>query len=176
MSTPSIVFVICFLIAIAVAFMVLKMISTKKQLPELLPQMGAPSSKPKLPIEKVRDFLSQDLENKGFNDALVVNDSEYCKQKTRELKELGKQICNAAISEYRHKIIDIEAQIRISTRDGYSDLIDRLNAQKDKYQNNIDNITEMKADLENEDSSIFISYKKGFDKQRRAIAEGLVEN
>jgi len=186
MSTTSILIII--IILIAIALIALKIISTKKQLPEIISptskrKLPIENSKRKLPIEKLYDFLNRNLENDGIHDALVNGDIKHCQQKLRELKERGKQECDKTDIEYKREIIAIEATIKTNISNGYEDLANKLKIQQDQHKIDIESIPKIKTDLENEEfSSIesedfnsqfesITSYRRGFLKQKRANAE-----
>ncbi|MDR2511738.1 MAG: hypothetical protein LBC89_04675 [Bacteroidales bacterium] len=183
---PTIFIVIIAIIALLVIVLVIilvKSISKRKGDSDTKPISepvisSPPPSTPqsKQPIDEVICFLNQDLESKGYEDAFANNDATYRQKKLDELKAQCKQTCKSAITQYEKKIIDIDSQIKIYTRDGYLDSVERLEAQKAKYQKDIDQIKEMKDDLANDTFSIYASYIRGFAKQQRAIGEGLINN
>lgn len=133
------------------------------------------TSSPKLPIEKVRDFLDSDLEEQGYLDAQSNSEDSALKQKIAELKTKGKQICQSAIREYENNNIDIEADIVISKSAGLLDSAEKLKAQIKKNEKDIERVEKiMGTDLSDDNMPVYVSYRRGFEKWKRAITEKLL--
>jgi len=128
----------------------------------------------KQPIDRVKDFLNQDMESQGYEDAQSNSDSGFKQQKVLELKEQGRQECISAISKYEDKIADLDANITIYTNAVLFDTVEKLKAQKVKYQKDIKRIEQMQTELSNDNLKVYASYGRGFAKWQKAIAEGLI--
>jgi len=140
-------------------------------------QSATPTSSPKQPIEKVRDFLDSDLEEQGYLDAQSNSENNVLQQKVVELKAKGKQICQSAIREYENRNIDIKAEITISTSAGLLDSVEKLKAQIEKNEKDIVRVEKiMGTDLLDDNMSVYVSYRRGFEKWKRAITEKLLTN
>ena len=135
------------------------------------------TSRIKLPIEKVRDFLNSDMEEQGYLDAQSNSEDNNLKQKINELKAQGKQICKSAIEDYENNNIDIESDINIAKSAGFLDMVEKLKAQIEKNKKDIDRVKEiMKEDLLDDNMPVYASYRRGFEKWKRAISENLLTN
>jgi hypothetical protein len=129
------------------------------------------TKKPDPPIEKVNAYLKQDLGKKGYMDA-TVNPDDTLERQINKIKEDGKTICDDVIRQYENDIIELDADVNIRNRDGYLDIVERLKAQKQQYENDIKKVEEKKSVIENnEDLGIYASYRKGFDERLKAIMQ-----
>ena len=168
------------LVFIVMAVILVKSISNKEGTglePHVNDEPLLPTPKqPKLPIEKVKVFFNQDLENLGYAGAQSNSDTGFKQQKVLELKEQGKQECISAINEYEDKIADIDANIVIYTNAVLLDTVERLKAQKIRYQNDIVRITQMQAEFANDNLKVYASYCRGFARWQKAKAEGLIND
>ena len=135
------------------------------------------TSSPKQPIDKVRDFLDSDLEEKGYFDAQSNSEYSNLQKKINELKAQGKLLCDSAIENYEDENSEIKSNINGISSTGQLEVIEKLKAQIEKNQRGIKGVEEIKkTDLPNDNMPVYASYRRGFEKWRRAIAEKLLTN
>jgi hypothetical protein len=121
------------------------------------------------------------MENQGYEDAKNNNNENFESEKITELREIGKQVCRLAIIEYNEKISEIDVQIKECAKAGLLETKEKLEAQKnifkEQYIKEIEKVNdEIKNDDEFREKKVFSSYRRGFAKWRKAIAEGLIED
>jgi len=150
----------------------------------LLPNNPKPSTikiSKKRPIDEVIEFINTDMTDLGYEDAKKNSDVTYEIEKIMELREIGKQKCDDAIREYKEEITKIEASTNECNKTGLLDTGEKLKARKkiieEQYIIGVENIkTELNDDDKFKEKAIFSSYRRGFARWRKAIAEGLVKD
>jgi hypothetical protein len=166
-----------------------KLVRRPKQPPEQISTKPSDNSKPtpittkvkQRPIDKVIDFINENMENVGYKDAQTNNNENFENEKIAELRERGKQICGLAIIEYREKIAEIEVKIKECDKTGLFETKEKLESQKKIFENQyIKEIEKINNEIEDDnkfkEKTVFSSYRRGFAKWRKASAEGLIED
>jgi FtsZ-binding cell division protein ZapB len=128
------------------------------------------------PIDRVIDFINQDMQTQGYKDAQTNNDKSTKEQKINELIQQGTLVCTSAIDEYKEKNKDITAEIDVCQSSGLLDTVVRLKAQKEKYDENIKSVEEIQKGIGNKELKVYASYIRGFEAFQIAIAEGLIKD
>ncbi len=143
------------------------------------PPRSTPVMPKQKPIDKVIEFINMNMENSGYENAKSNSNETFENEKITELRERGKQICRLAIIEYNEKIAEIDAAMDECHKTGLLNTEEKLKSQKKIYQEQyIKEIENINSELENDEKfkekTVFSSYRRGFAKWRRAIAEGLI--
>lgn len=119
----------------------------------------------KLPIDIIYGFLKEDYENKAYHDALTNPDKSY-KETNLSIIRSNLEIKFKQVSlKYEDMLRDIDFHIQSRGQAGLTDIVELLKSKRETYQKHIDEINQMKVDLEKQELymiGVFKSYEVGF--------------
>jgi hypothetical protein len=130
-------------------------------------------------IEAIYNFLQDDYETKGFNDALTNPDDSY-KQDNIRLIRFDLQILIQKVSTY-YEDLSSELDLHIATRSraGLIDLVQELETRKQMVGEHKTKVAQIQAGLQDENSlsnRIILSYQRGFMRGLSALSQSKVLN
>lgn len=117
------------------------------------------------PLRKIYKYAETDFENKGYNDALVNDDTSYCKENIKLLQYDLYIIIKNSKTEYEHFLKDIDFHIKSRSAAGLSDTVEELKTKKEKLTMDYDEVVEILEDYKEETGiceRIALSYMRGF--------------
>jgi hypothetical protein len=121
----------------------------------------------KYPIDVIYDYLREDYEAKGYSDAISHSDRAYMKQGLGVIKSKIELLFREATLKYTDGIRDVTARIKGCEDGGLLDIMERLQAEKDKLESHISELSALKQDFEKDSSviaGVFSSYERGFQR------------
>ena len=137
------------------------------------PPPPPPVSKSQTHIDIVNNFFNQTqkIYLDGHDDAVKDDTVENLREGLMRIKSEGKQICINAILAYQKEVRKLENEIVEENRflegsAGNSTQADRKTVEKDNIQKDIEYIEDMKSSLDDNELSIYASYRAGFAKGR----------
>jgi hypothetical protein len=123
-------------------------------------------------LDKLYKFLDQNLEKKGYEDALVNPDTFYMDQHVRILQNELDLLVARIQNDYRTHINKIDFHLDTRKRSGMIETVEELLTHKKTVEQNIQEVTNIHADSkrgEGLSQNIILSYKKGFQNGFAAI-------
>jgi hypothetical protein len=118
-------------------------------------------------IELIYNFLQDDYETRGYNDALINPDDRNRADGIKLIKLDFKILIERVINFYDCKLRDIDFHINSRSRLGLVDLVEQLKAEKSKVLAEMDRVKNIETKLESGTGlteRIILSYQKGFMK------------
>lgn len=131
------------------------------------------------PIDAVYDFVLHDLEEEGYNDALVSSDLTYCQQKERILRNKLDLLFERVTLNYREKMRKLETQKQLANDALLHSAVASLSASYATLQEHMDKLAEMQKKAKNGDETflnMISSYRRGFLKGVTATCDHLVNS
>lgn len=119
----------------------------------------------KLPIDIIYGFLKEDYETKAYNDALTNPDKSYKEKNISIIKSNLEIKFKQVILKYEDMIRDIDFHINTRSDAGLTDLVELLKSRKQTYLQHLNELNQMKSDLDTKESymmGVFQSYEVGF--------------
>lgn len=120
-----------------------------------------------LPIDIIYHFLKEDYESKAYNDAVVNPDKSYKEKNLTIIKSNLEIKFKQVLLKYEDMIREIDFHINSRSEAGLSDIVEQLKSRKDTYKKHVDELNQMKNDLEIGEhymTGLFQSYEVGFTK------------
>lgn len=125
------------------------------------------------PIDLIYNFLKDDYENKGYEDALTNPDSSY--------KEMNKSMIKSSLEikfkqvqrKYEDDLRKIDFHIKSRQDAGLVELVKELETKKEILQQHVSELNTMEQDFLNEKSymmGMLYSYDRGFVKGLAALS------
>lgn len=130
------------------------------------------------PIDVVYDCVGHDNSEKGFNDAMVCSDTTYLETGKNLIKNDLNKVIDQTILKYKDNIKRLDSMIDYNDSMGMRVLVMELKAEKDIFLSHIDEMSAMKKqleDLETTTMNSIRSYERGFKRGTIAKTE-LVSN
>lgn len=124
------------------------------------------------PIDVVYDCVGHDNSEKGFNDAMVSSDTAYLETGKNLIKNDLNKVIDQTILKYKDNIKRLDSMIDYNDSLGMRVLVMELKAEKDIFLSHIDEMSAMKKqleDLETTNMNSIRSYERGF--KRGTIAK-----
>ncbi|MFV0397850.1 MAG: hypothetical protein ACK5JU_07515 [Bacteroidales bacterium] len=116
-------------------------------------------------IDLIYDYLNQDFENMGYNDALCSPDIAY-KEKAKIIISFRLKVLIDQIKiKYQDDLREIEFHIDSRSKAGLIDMIFKLNTNKEKLTQHYDKLLEIEKSLQDQNSylnGMTLAYEKGF--------------
>jgi hypothetical protein len=119
----------------------------------------------KLPIDIIYGFLKEDYENKAYHDALTNPDKSYKEMNLAIIRSNLEVKFKQIMLKYEEMLRNINFHIKSRGEAGLTDIVELLKSKKETYEKHLDELKQMKKDLDNEESymtGIFKSYEVGF--------------
>ncbi|MDR1810714.1 MAG: hypothetical protein LBR34_10005 [Prevotella sp.] len=117
------------------------------------------------PIDIIYSALREDYESKGFNDALLNPDISYKNNNLQIIRGNLEVKFKQVLLKYHDNLKRIDSAIKTLISAGSIDSVDKLTVEKEIWEKHVDEINEMKKDLDKKEvymMGIFNSYEKGF--------------
>lgn len=118
-----------------------------------------------MPIDVIFNFIHKDFEEQGYQDALVNSDLKYRETKESIIRNDLKMLFKRISLRYQSDMRMIDIQIR-NAQEAYAlSSASMLQAQRQTYQEHLDEISEMEHLLDKEDPKMITmieSYRRGF--------------
>ena len=127
----------------------------------------------KLPIDIIYGFLKEDYESKAYHDALTNPDKSYKETNMVIIRSNLEVKFKQVILKYEDMLRDINFHILSRGQAGLTDIVDLLKSKKDTYEKHLEELKNMKKDLNNNELymiGIFKSYEVGFTRGLAAIS------
>jgi hypothetical protein len=124
-------------------------------------------------INYLFEFLDQNYERKGYDDALVNPDSSHMDQNVAALKNDLERTIRKVKTFYEAFIREIECHISSRGRSGMVDTVEELTAKKETAEEHVKQVSEIEQQAQNDQGigvGIIISYKRGFRNGLAAIS------
>lgn len=131
------------------------------------------------PIDAIYDYVLRDLEEEGYNDALVNSDMTYCQQKECILKNKLDLLFERVTLIYKEKIRKIETKTRLANEAMIQSAVESLSASHETLNEHMVKLAEMQRKAKAGDETflnMIASYRRGFTKGLAAACEQLVSN
>ncbi len=131
------------------------------------------------PIDTIYDFVLRDLEEEGYNDALVNSDTCYCQQKEGILKNRLDLLFERVTLIYKEKIRKIETKKRLANDAMIHSAVESLTASHETLNEHMAKLADMQRKAKDGDETflnMIASYRRGFNKGLVATCEQLVSN
>jgi hypothetical protein len=133
----------------------------------------------KLPIDVIYSFLKEDYESKAYNDAMTNPDRSY--------KEINMSIIRSNLEvkfkqvalKYEDMLRDLDFHIESRSQAGLTDIVEMLRSKKHTYEKHLDELRQMRADLESGELymiGIFKSYEVGFTRGLASLSLDNLKN
>ncbi len=128
-------------------------------------------------IDEIFDFLNENYEEKGYEDAMANPEQSYMDLNIDILKSrLHTKIMQVKL-KYQDYLKDINFHIETRSRIGLIEIVEELNIRKESMQNHLIQIEQLALDLEKQSGSVeqvLLSYKRGFLRGISAITHNLI--
>lgn len=129
------------------------------------------------PIDAVYEFVLRDLEQEGYNDALVNSDLAYCKQAEQILRNKLDLLFERVTLIYREKLRNIEMKTQVANDALIQSAVVSLSAAAATLKEHMTKLSEMQQKAKNGDETflnMIASYRRGFTKGLAASCEQIV--
>ena len=144
-----------------------------------VPQQAEIVAAPAQGIQLLYNYLQDDFERKGYQDALISPDESY-KQDNIKLIKYDMQILMHQVNTYHETVLkDLDFHISSRTRAGLIDLVEELKIKKIDLLAHRVKVQELERDLEQNKGlceRAILSYKRGFMKGLAAITQNYLLN
>lgn len=161
--------------------------TTEEQLPEIKEEDFIDNSDPEevnnvykvsygtgFPIDAIYAFLKQDLEQKGFDDAMVNPENSYKESGVTLIENELRQLFEQVRLRYRNDLRLLQVQIDNMEKQGLPHQAATLYARKETYEEHMAKIDDMEQKVKNKETSIMspiYTYERGFLKGLSAKSE-----
>lgn len=126
-----------------------------------------------MPIDVIFGFIHKDLEDEGYNDAIVIADLKHGERKENIIRNDLKMLFRRVSLRYKHDIKMIDVQIKNLQEAYILSSVSVLEAQRSTYEEHLAEIEEMGRLLEEDDprmTKMIETYHRGFLKGMAAQA------
>ena len=131
------------------------------------------SASPDHGIRLLFQFLEQNYERKGYDDALVNPDATNMEHNIAGLKNDLERTLTKVRLFYTDFVRDIDVHLSTRRRSGMVDIVEELSAKKETAESHIKKVTEIEEQAMNNSGvghGIILSYTKGFRNGLAAIS------
>lgn len=131
------------------------------------------------PIDVIYNFIHKNLEDKGYNDALVNSNISYLNGEIDIINDDLKMLFRRIALRYKELCTEIDVNIEAAEAAFLSTTVAELNARKRIYTEHLDEIKEMEGMLENEDprvQNMVKTYRRGFSRGIAAKTAAFINN
>lgn len=118
-----------------------------------------------LPIDLIYSFLKEDYQNKAYLDALTNPDKSYKEVNMAIIRSELEVKFKQVLIKYGDMLREIDFHILSRTQAGLTDVVEQLKTRQKTYQRHVEEIIQMRNDLEKGELymvGIFKSYEVGF--------------
>ncbi len=132
-----------------------------------------------MPIDLIYGYLREDYETKGYDDALSNPDTSYKEMNKAIIKSDLRIKFNQVRLKYEDDLRNVEFHIASRSQAGLVDLVNQLNAEKERLQHHMDELNRMEDDFNNEKPymvGMLLSYERGFMKGLAALSLQEIKN
>lgn len=119
----------------------------------------------RLPIDLIYGFLKEDYQYRAYNDAITNPDKSYKDTNIAIIRSELEVKFKQVLIKYEDMLREINFHIESRTQAGLTDIVEQLKARKETYLKHVEEIQQMKKDLEDQElymTGIFKSYEVGF--------------
>lgn len=137
------------------------------------------TEKPVNGIYFLYNFLDQNFETKGYDDALVNPDNTHLEQNVASLKNDLERNFRKVKTYYEDFIRKTDFHIASRSRSGMIDTVEELQVEKETAEQHIKQLLEMEQDTANNSGAgygIILSYTRGFRNGLAAISHHSIMN
>ncbi|MCX7987036.1 MAG: hypothetical protein N2662_08865 [Bacteroidales bacterium] len=130
-------------------------------------------------INEVYQFIRQDFETRGYQDALVNEDEKFKNEGIEMLKSELKILLTQAANYYNLELNNLSYHIESRSRAGLIDMVEQLNTRKQFIEGLQAQIHQLNKDLDNNEGMpmrMIYSYTRGFLKGLTAISDSEILN
>lgn len=138
---------------------------TEKDLPKTITMEPNISNTPQNDIYVLYQFLERNLEQQGYEDALLNPDSSHMNQNIESIKIQLEITISKVKTYYANYIRTIDFHIESRKRNGMVDTVDELISQKENAEEEIKTILKVESDSKSNtglSQNLIMSYTKGF--------------
>lgn len=124
--------------------------------------------------EAVDDFLKQDFEPDGYQDALVNPDRSYCDSNKQILRYKLELVVNEALTFYTEKLRACDFLIQTRADSGMLDTVKEVQSEKDNVIEEVEKIRLILSEAKQNmgvGHLIVLSYERGFQRGLAAITQ-----
>ena len=132
-----------------------------------------------MPIDVLFNFIHKNFEEDGFQDALVNSDIAYRDAKEKIIRNDLEMLFKRIILRYKKDIREIDSNISNARKAYALAAADRLQAQRETFEEHLSEINEMQTQLNDNDPKMLTmieTYRRGFQKGMAAVAINFIEN
>ncbi len=138
---------------------------TEKEIPKQNSMETNQSSATQNDINVLYEFLERNLEQQGYEDALLNPDSSHMNQNIENIKIQLEIIISKVKTYYSNYVRTINFHIESRKRNGMVDTVDELISQKDNAEEEIKTVLQVETDSKSNtglSQNLIMSYTKGF--------------
>ena len=128
-------------------------------------------------IDQIFDYVNNDFESKGYQDAIVQPDTHYLTDNLELIKNDYQLIIDKAAYKYKEFLTELEFHITTRSSMGLTEIVQGLEARKAIVQQHLAFVQdELKAIQANEGKvqRIKLSYTKGFKRGASALSNSFI--
>jgi len=128
-------------------------------------------------IDQIFDYVNQDFESRGYQDAIVQPDTHYLNENVELIKNDYQLVIDKAAYKYKEFLTELEFHIATRTSMGLTEIVQGLEAKKKITQQHLAFVEdEMKAIQANKGKvqRIKLSYTKGFKRGASALSNSFI--
>lgn len=132
-----------------------------------------------MPIDIIFHFIHKNLEEEGFQDALVNCDITYRDTKEKIIRNDLEMLFKRIILRYKNDIREAEINIDNARKAYALAAASRLQALRETFEEHLSEINEMQTLLSHNDPKMLTmieSYRRGFQKGMAAVATNFIEH
>jgi len=128
-------------------------------------------------IDQIFDYVNQDFESRGYQDAIVQPDTHYLNENLELIRNDYQLIIDKATYKYKEFLTELDFHIATRTGMGLTEIVQGLEAKKKITEQHLAFVEdEMKAIRANEGKvqRIKLSYTKGFKRGASALSNSFI--
>jgi hypothetical protein len=128
-------------------------------------------------IDQIFDYVNQDFESRGYQDAIVQPDTHYLNENVELIKNDYQLVIDKAAYKYKEFLTELDFHITTRTSMGLTEIVQGLEARKKITQQHLAFVEdEMKAIQANKGKvqRIKLSYTKGFKRGASALSNSFI--
>ena len=128
-------------------------------------------------IDQIFDYVNQDFESRGYQDAIVQPDTHYLNENVELIKNDYQLVIDKAAYKYKEFLTELDFHIATRTSMGLTEIVQGLEAKKKITQQHLAFVEdEMKAIQANKGKvqRIKLSYTKGFKRGASALSNSFI--
>lgn len=133
----------------------------------------------KMPIDLIYQYLKDDYETRGYEDALCNPDRSY-KEMNKVLIRSNLEVMLRQVNlKYKTYLSEIDSQIETRQQSGLIDVVDQLRSKSVLYKEHLRLLDEMDNDLKNDKPymvGMLLSYERGFLRGLAALSMEVIKN